>query len=131
MVALALDGEDLDDHSEEHEVDGSGDEVLRNEEKVSEIDDEIEDSEEGRPAFGDVIVAFRDEVVSAEQQRRCNEDDGDDVEFAGERQGDKASDDQQEERELEQTLDRERRALQLWSGRHEVILAEVGKGRTS
>src|ERR1035438_5040860 len=92
MIARALQGEEADDHEEQNEMHGRRQETARDKEVVGEVDQDISQGEIAGPAVGDDKVEMGYKLVSAEQERKTDENDGGKVELSGGGEGGEAAD---------------------------------------
>src|ERR1035438_3031734 len=104
MIARALQGEEADDHEEQNEMHGRRQETARDKEVVGEVDQDINQGEIAGPAVGDDKVEMGYKLVSAEQERKTDENDGGKVELSGGGEGGEAAEYEQKKRDIEIAL---------------------------
>ena len=97
IVARLLNGEELDDESEEYKMNGRCNVTSGNQEEVTEEDEYVEEREVIGPANGDLKVAIAREEISAEKKSACDEKRRGPVEASGSGEGEKSSDNEKKE----------------------------------
>ncbi len=105
MVACALQREQPDDHGEEHQVNAGGQKTAGKKKVVGKIDEDVNQGQDGGPAFRDDKLAARQKLDSAESERQAHQNHGWQIQPSRRGQSAEAAEHKQIKRNIKVALD--------------------------